>query len=538
MVYPTLPRKKQQEPIRENNVDPLAPFPNKKIQNPTTQDPNSKFHIEQIQNPNPQNIRKIYILRGSEMVYPTLPRKKQQEPIRENNVDPLAPFPNKKIQNPTTQDPNSKFHIEQIQNPNPQNIQKIYILRGSEMVYPTLPRKKQQEPIRENNVDPLAPFPNKKIQNPTTQDPSSKFHIEQIQNPNPQNIQKIYILRGSEMVYPTLPRKKQQEPIRENNVDPLAPFPNKKIQNPTTQDPNSKFHIEQIQNPNPQNIQKIYILRGSEMVYPTLPRKKQQEPIRENNVDPLAPFPNKKIQNPTTQDPNSKFHIEQIQNPNPQNIQKIYILRGSEMVYPTLPRKKQQEPIRENNVDPLAPFPNKKIQNPTTQDPNSKFHIEQIQNPNPQNIQKIYILRGSEMVYPTLPRKKQQEPIRENNVDPLAPFPNGTKKTKLFQYKTQRVKSCKIQIPKYKNPRSKVHNPNVKIWIPRSTNSNMFHPLTLVSLEGLEWCSPKWINITKLIRRTKKTSPHPKESSGHQFLASSLKKPHRASPQSSHLTRP
>ena len=197
------------------------------------------------------------------------------------------------------------------------------------------------------------------------------------------------------MVYPTLPRKKQQEPIRENNVDPLAPFPNKKIQNPTTQDPNSKFHIEQIQNPNPQNIQKIYILRGSEMVYPTLPRKKQQEPIRENNVDPLAPFPNKKIQNPTTQDPNSKFHIEQIQNPNPQNIQKIYILRGSEMVYPTLPRKKQQEPIRENNVDPLAPFPNKKIQNPTTQDPNSKFHIEQIQNPNPQNIQKIYIyLKG------------------------------------------------------------------------------------------------------------------------------------------------
>ena len=40
MVYPTLPRKKQQEPIRENNVDPLAPFPNKKIKNPTTQDPN------------------------------------------------------------------------------------------------------------------------------------------------------------------------------------------------------------------------------------------------------------------------------------------------------------------------------------------------------------------------------------------------------------------------------------------------------------------------------------------------------------------
>ena len=127
------------------------------------------------------------------------------------------------------------------------------------------------------------------------------------------------------------------------------------------------------------------------MVYPTLPRKKQQKPISENNVDPLAPFPNKKIKNPTTQDPNSKFHIEQIQNPNPQNIQKIYILRGSEMVYPTLPRKKQQEPIRENNVDPLAPFPNKKLQNPTTQDPNSKFHIEQIQNPNPQNIQKIYL---------------------------------------------------------------------------------------------------------------------------------------------------
>ena len=122
----------------------------------------------------------------------------------------LARFPNQKIQNPTTQDPNSKFHIEQIENPNPQNMQKMYILRGSEMVYPTLPRKKQQEPISENNVDPLAP-----------------------------------------------PRKKQQEPIRENNVDPLARFPNKKIKNPTTQDPNSKFHIEQIQNPNPQNIKKI-----------------------------------------------------------------------------------------------------------------------------------------------------------------------------------------------------------------------------------------------------------------------------------------
>ena len=249
------------------------------------------------------------------MVYPTSPRKKTKKNISENNVDPLAPFPNKKIQNPTTQDPNSKFHIEQIENPNPQNIQRIYILRGSEMVYHTLPRKKQQEPIRENNVDLLARFPNKKIQNPTTQDPNSKFHIEQIQNPNPQNIQKIYILRGSEMVYPTLPRKKQQEPIRENNVDPLAPFPNKKIQNPTTQDPNSKFHIEQIQNPNPQNIQTIYILRGSEMVYPTLPRKKQQEPIRENNVDPLARFPNKKskIQQPKTQTPNFTLNKSKIQ---------------------------------------------------------------------------------------------------------------------------------------------------------------------------------------------------------------------------------
>ena len=146
---------------------------------------------------------------------------------------------------------------------------------------------------------------NSKIQNQNTQNPESRKHkITSWKN--------IGNLEGSEMVYPTLPRKKQQKPISENNVDPLAPFPNKKKQNPTTQDPNSKFHIEQIQNPNPQNIQKIYILRGSEMVYPTLPRKKQQEPIRENNVDPLAPFPNKKIQNPTTQDPNSKFHIEQI----------------------------------------------------------------------------------------------------------------------------------------------------------------------------------------------------------------------------------
>ena len=190
MVYPTLPRKKQQEPIRENNVDPLAPFPNKKIQNPTTQDPNSKFHIEQIQNPNPQNIQKIYILRGSEMVYPTLPRKKQQEPISENNVDPLAPFPNKKIKNPTTQDPNSKFHIEQIQNPNPQNIQKIYILRGSEMVYPTLPRKKQQEPISENNVDPSGPFLEKKDQKYGLQN-SHKCKLLQKTIHNPRSKKKI-----------------------------------------------------------------------------------------------------------------------------------------------------------------------------------------------------------------------------------------------------------------------------------------------------------------------------------------------------------
>ena len=109
MVYPTLPRKKQQEPIRENNVDLLARFPNKKIQNPTTQDPNSKFHIEQIQNPNPQNIKKN-ILRGSEMVYPTLPRKKQQEPISENNVDPLA-------KDPTSRLNNSKLQTQNIQNP-------------------------------------------------------------------------------------------------------------------------------------------------------------------------------------------------------------------------------------------------------------------------------------------------------------------------------------------------------------------------------------------------------------------------------------
>ena len=177
------------------------------------------------------------------------------------------------------------------------------------------------------------------------------------------------------------------------------------------------------------------------MVYPTLPRKKQQEPIRENNVDPLAPFPNKKIQNPTTQDPNSKFHIEQIQNPNPQNIQKIYILRGSEMVYPTLPRKKQQEPIRENNVDPLACFPNKKIQKSNNQDPNSKSK---------------YLIPRSKL--------KNYNPNSTKNKDQRLPPANGTKKkTKLFQYKTQRVKSCKIQIPKYKNPRSKVHNPNVKI---------------------------------------------------------------------------
>ena len=219
------------------------------------------------------------------------------------------------------------------------------------------------------------------------------------------------------MVYPTLPRKKQQEPIRENNVDPWPLFQTKKIQNPTTQDPNSKFHIEQIQNPNPQNIQKIYILRGSEMVYPTLPRKKQQEPIRENNVDPLAPFPNKKIQNPTTQDPNSKFHIEQIQNPNPQNIQKIYILRGSEMVYPTLPRKKQQEPIRGKQCRPPGLFSKQKIQNPTTQDPNSKSK---------------YLIPRSKL--------KNYNPNSTKNKDQRLPPANGTKKNKIVSVQDPKSK--------------------------------------------------------------------------------------------------
>ena len=121
------------------------------------------------------------------------------------------------------------------------------------------------------------------------------------------------------------------------------------------------------------------------------------------------------------------------------------------MVYPTLPRKKQQEPISENNVDPVAPFPNKKIKNPTTQDPNSKLHIEQIQNPNPQNIQKIYILRGSEMVYPTLPRKKQQEPISENNVDPSGPF----LEKKDQKYGLQNSHKCKLLQKTIHNPRSK-----------------------------------------------------------------------------------
>ena len=51
MVYPTLPRKKQQEPISENNVDPLAPFPNKKskIQQPKTQTPNFTLNKSKIQ---------------------------------------------------------------------------------------------------------------------------------------------------------------------------------------------------------------------------------------------------------------------------------------------------------------------------------------------------------------------------------------------------------------------------------------------------------------------------------------------------------
>ena len=67
------------------------------------------------------------------MVYPTLPKQIEQKTIRENYVDPLDPFLKKNFQNPTTQDPNSKIHIEQIQNPNPQKSQEN-ILRGSKIV--------------------------------------------------------------------------------------------------------------------------------------------------------------------------------------------------------------------------------------------------------------------------------------------------------------------------------------------------------------------------------------------------------------------
>ena len=51
-------------------------------------------------------------------------------------------------------------------------------------------------------------------------------------------------------------------------------------------------------------------------------------------------------------------------------------LEGSEMVYPRLPKQIQQKSIRENYVDPLDPFLQKNIPNPTTQDPHSKIQSE------------------------------------------------------------------------------------------------------------------------------------------------------------------
>ena len=123
MVYPTLPRKKQQEPISENSVDPLAPFPNKKnkIQQPKIQTPNFTLNKSKIQT---HKTSKKY-LKGVWNGLPHLATKKTTRTHQWKQCRPPGPFSKQKIKNPTTQDPNSKFPIEQIQNPNPQNIQKI-----------------------------------------------------------------------------------------------------------------------------------------------------------------------------------------------------------------------------------------------------------------------------------------------------------------------------------------------------------------------------------------------------------------------------
>ena len=73
------------------------------------------------------------------------------------------------------------------------------------------------------------------------------------------------------------------------------------------------------------------------------------------------------------------------------------------MVYPTLPKQIEQKTIRENYVDPLDPFLKKNFQNPTTQDPNSKIHIEQIQN-------HYQTLKGLKWFTPHCPNKLNKKP--------------------------------------------------------------------------------------------------------------------------------
>ena len=422
MVYPTLPRKKQQEPIRENNVDPLAPFPNKKIQNPTIQDPNSKFHIEHIQNPNPQNIQKIYILRGSEMVYPTLPRKKQQEPIRENNVDPLAPFPNKKIQNPTTQDPNSKFHIEQIY---------IYIyLKGVWNGLPHLATKKTTRTDQGKQCRPPGPFSKQKKRK--SNNPRSKLQISHRTNlkSKPTKHPKNIYLKGVWNGLPHLATKKTTRTDQGKQCRPPGPFSKQK--NPKSNNPRSKLQISHWTN--------IYIyisLKGVWNGLPHLATKKTTRTDQGKQCRPPGPFSKQK--KPKSNNPRSKLQISHWTNPKskPTKHPKNIYLKGVWNGLPHLATKKTTRTHQGKQCRPPRPFSKQK--NPKSNNPRSKLQISHWTN--------IYIyLKGVWNGLPHLATKKTTRTDQGKQCRPPGPF-------------------SKQKNPKSNNPRSKlqIQVPNSKI---------------------------------------------------------------------------
>ena len=220
--------------------------------------------------------------------------------------------------------------------------------------------------------------------------PGPKLQISHWTNPKskPTKHPKNIYLKGVWNGLPHLAPKKTTRTHQGKQCRPPGPFSKQK--NPKSNNPRSKLQISHWTNPKskPTKHPKNIYLKGVWNGLPHLATKKTTRTHQWKQCRPPGPFSKQK--NQKSNNPRPKLQISHWTNPkskptkHPKNI-----LRGSEMVYPTLPRKKQQEPISENNVDPLAPFPNKKIKNPTAQDPNSKFPIEQIQNPNPQNIQKI-----------------------------------------------------------------------------------------------------------------------------------------------------